>query len=417
MPLSIPDELTKAIRNVRADDLPLRWLVAGYDGSKALKLISTGTGDFKELVDAIAVDDQVQYGIINSPNGIVMGHVQWSGENVNGMKKSYVMRNLQQTNALFGYCHHHFKGFEQSQLDKEMTENGEFTGERTIGAMEGWNPNLEDWEQMWEETNPLNGFNPGTQWIYRWDPTGDIKMAQLPEDSLPRLRKLHERTQRIPKSIVPPEFQEKLKKIQSSKQDEDLPPMSVDDMIMAARCEAVIDILEGRQPDPAKLNSSPVPSPRSPRKFKKFSPTPESGPEKPKKKFAPVPAPADPPASPKTPERKIKPVPVPEPEEVVPEPEPEPAPAEEKNRYVIYTSALAKPKLVEKVKMIYNILDIYDIPYEEVDVYVDGCLGGDKGKQMRESSGSRELPQIWINGEYLKGGVKEFKRRSESGDL
>ena len=104
----------------------------------------------------------------------------------------------------------------------------------------------------------------------------------------------------------------------------------------------------------------------------------------------------------------------------------------ENNKYVIYTSALAKTKITEQVNthlvsvrliewcqvsMIYSILDIYGIVYEEVDVYVDGCLGGTKGKEMREKSGSKELPQIFINGQFLKGGLKEFKKRSEAGEL
>jgi len=364
MPLKIPDDLTKAIRDVRGDDSPSRWLVAGYDGSKALKLVSTGTGDFRELVDALAVDDQVQYGLINSPNGIVMGHAEWVGENVNGMKKSYVMRNLQQTNQLFGYCHHHFKGYSKEGITKELTTNGEFTGERTIGAMEGWMPNLQDWEAMWEETDPSNGFEPGSQWIHAWSPQGDISMDHLPKESLPRLRQLHDRTERIPKSIVPPAFQKKLKQIQNAKDDEHLPEMSPEDMIMAARCEEVIDKYEGRQPDPTKLGASPPPSPKSPRKLRKLkpAPTPEPSPESPRRKLkkVPVPEPEKPkpkikpvpvpdPPTPKSPKKKIKPVPVPEKEVPVPEPEAAaPAPAEN-NKYVIYTSALAKTKITEQV--------------------------------------------------------------------
>lgn len=72
---------------------------------------------------AVIVKPQVQvhYGLINSPNGILMGYVEWTGENINGMKRSYIMRNLGQTNELFGYCHYTFKHSVRDELDAEMT--------------------------------------------------------------------------------------------------------------------------------------------------------------------------------------------------------------------------------------------------------------------------------------------------------
>ena len=153
-----------------------------------------------------------------------------------------------------------------------------------------------------------------------------------------------------------------MKQIQNAKDDEHLPDMGPEDMIMAARCEGVsclnelpeldpspllctevIDKYEGRQPDPAKLGASPPPSPKSPRKLRKLKPppTPEPSPESPRRKLkkVPVPKPEKPkakikpvpvpdPPTPKSPKKKIKPVPVPKKEEPVPEPEAAaPAPA------------------------------------------------------------------------------------------
>merc|ERR1711998_417677 len=272
MPLKVPDELTTAIAEVREDN-DTRWLVAGYEGSKALKLVGTGDGDFKDMLDTICADDQVHYGLINSPNGILIGYVEWTGENINGMKRSYIMRNLGQTNELFGYCHYTFKHSVRDELDAEMTENGEFAGERTLGEVKGWEPNLQDWQNMWYQTNPIDGWDPNSQWIYKWNPTGDLELANLPAEDMPRLKKIYSRCKVIPKSIVPKEFMDKLKQIQNAKKDEDLPPMSEEDMIIAARCEGTLDIYEGKNRDVGKLKKTD-----EPKKMKKIAPVPEPEP-------------------------------------------------------------------------------------------------------------------------------------------
>eukprot|EP00658_Telonema_sp_P-2_P008856 TRINITY_DN13357_c0_g1_i3.p1 TRINITY_DN13357_c0_g1~~TRINITY_DN13357_c0_g1_i3.p1 ORF type:complete len:276 (+),score=76.80 TRINITY_DN13357_c0_g1_i3:130-957(+) len=190
MPLKIPDDLTAMVEAVREDGGP-RWMVAGYDGSRALKLIASGDGDHNELISAIAAEDQVHYGLINSPNGVVMGYVEWVGEYVNGMKKSYVMRNLQQTTDLWGYAHYTFKAYDKETLQAAMDENGEFTGERTLGEVRGWEPNLQDWESMWNDTNPLDGWDPNSQWVYKWNPYGLLEFGNLPETDLERLRNIY----------------------------------------------------------------------------------------------------------------------------------------------------------------------------------------------------------------------------------
>jgi len=401
MGLKISDDLTKAIEEVREDN-DVRWLVAGYDGSKALKLVATGKGDSKEMVDAIAVKDQVHYGIINSPNGVLMGYVEWAGENVNGMKKSYILRNKAQTSELWGYCHFTFRHNDKDELDAEMTENGEFMGDRTLGEVGAWDPNIQDWENMWNETNPIDGWDPNSQWIYKWNPYGLLEFGQLPESDMPRLKNLWNRCNKIPRSIVPKEFMDKLKKISEATDDEGLPPMSEEDMIMAARCEGVMDLFEKKQKEVGKLEKMEMPEDKPKKKIKKLAPPPEVEPEKPKPKIkklapAPEPEPAPPPA---------------------PEPEPEPEAAPQEKCYFIYTTSLgANPTTVDQVTQVKLILDINKIPYEEIDLYIDGCMGGTKGKEMMAKSGSRQLPQIFINDTYLEGGFEEFRWKNELGEL
>jgi len=401
MGLKIPDDLTKAIEEVREDN-DLRWLVAGYDGSKALKLVATGKGDSKEMVDAIAVKDQVHYGIINSPNGVLMGYVEWAGENVNGMKKSYILRNKSQTSELWGYCHFTFRHSDKDELDAEMTENGEFMGDRTLGEVGAWDPNIQDWENMWNETNPIDGWDPNSQWIYKWNPYGLLEFGQLPESDMPRLKNLWNRCNQIPRSIVPKDFMDKLKKISEATDDEGLPPMTEEDMIMAARCEGVMDLFEKKQKEVGQLEKMEMPEDKPKKKIKKLAPPPEVEPEKPKPKIkklapAPEPEPAPPPA---------------------PEPEPEQEAAPQEKCYFIYTTSLgANPTTVDQVTQVKLILDINKIPYEEIDLYIDGCMGGTKGKEMMAKSGSRQLPQIFINDTYLEGGFEEFRWKNELGEL
>jgi len=72
---------------------------------------------------------------------------------------------------------------------------------------------------------------------------------------------------------------------------------------------------------------------------------------------------------------------------------------------------------VVEVTQVKLILDINKIPYEEIDLYIDGCMGGTKGKEMMAKSGSRQLPQIFINDTYLEGGFEEFRWKNELGEL
>ena len=52
---------------------------------------------------------------------VQMAYVEWVGENVNGMKKSYILRNKSQTTDLFGYTHFTFRHSDKAELDAEMT--------------------------------------------------------------------------------------------------------------------------------------------------------------------------------------------------------------------------------------------------------------------------------------------------------
>merc|ERR1719272_1307349 len=211
-----------------------------------------------------------------------------------------------------------------------MTKNGEFMGERTVGEVRGWEPNLQDWESMWADTNPLDGWDPNSQWVYKWNPYGLLEFGNLPESDVDRLRNIYNRTKQIPKSILPKEFQDKLKLIQDAKSDEDLPSMTEEEIILAARAEAVIDMYEHKTREPQMLLSTPPPE----KKVNKM------------KKLAPLPEP--------------EPVPEPEPDLV---PESDEGPVEKK--YFIYTTSLgANSETSDKVNSVKMILDINQIAYE-----------------------------------------------------
>ena len=53
----------------------------------------------------------------------------------------------------------------------------------------------------------------------------------------------------------------------------------------------------------------------------------------------------------------------------------------------------------------------------QVDLYLDGLAGGTRRQEMQAKSGSRVLPQIFINDTYLEGGFDEFMWRNELGEL
>jgi len=63
------------------------------------------------------------------------------------------------------------------------------------------------------------------------------------------------------------------------------------------------------------------------------------------------------------------------------------------------------------------ILTLKEIPFEEVDLYLDGLAGGTRRQEMTAKSGTRVLPQIFINDEYLDGGFDEFMWRNELDEL
>ena len=35
-----------------------------------------------------------------------------------------------------------------------------------------WEPGIEEWRQLWADTNPVEGWDPKTIWIYKWNPYG-----------------------------------------------------------------------------------------------------------------------------------------------------------------------------------------------------------------------------------------------------
>ena len=37
---------------------------------------------------------------------------------------------------------------------------------------------------MWNETNPIDGWDPNSQWIYKWNPYGLLEFGQLPETDM-----------------------------------------------------------------------------------------------------------------------------------------------------------------------------------------------------------------------------------------
>merc|ERR1712153_207737 len=125
---------------------------------------------------------------------------------------------------------------------------------------------------------------------------------------------------------------------------------------------------------------------------------PEKAPKKKMKKLAPAPEPEA--AKPKI--KKLAPAPAPAPEPVpVPEPAPKADAAPVEKCYFIYTTSLgANPSTQDQVNQLKLILDINQIKYEEIDLY----MGGTKGKEMVAKSGTRQLPQIFINDVYLEGG-------------
>jgi len=100
----------------------------------------------------------------------------------------------------------------------------------------------------------------------------------------------------------------------------------------------------------------------------------------------------------------------------MPDPEAEEFP--DGKTYFVYTTSLGCSTSVKsQVDQIKMILDIKSIPYEEVDLYLDGLAGGTRRKEMVAKSGSTVLPQIFINDQYLDGGFDEFMFRNELGTL
>jgi len=90
---------------------------------------------------------------------------------------------------------------------------------------------------------------------------------------------------------------------------------------------------------------------------------------------------------------------------------------DEKCYYVYTTSLNNSAKVASELHQIKSILDLLKIPYEEVDVYKDALQGGTRRKEMAARSGSKDLPQIFVNDQYLEGGFEEFMWLNEIGEL
>ena len=56
---------------------------------------------------------------------------------------------------------------DRAVLEAEIHEVGFYEGDSKIGIVEGWAPNLEEWQAMWAETDPIGPWDPSSSWLYR----------------------------------------------------------------------------------------------------------------------------------------------------------------------------------------------------------------------------------------------------------
>merc|ERR1719473_2093866 len=111
MPLTVPKDLKDALDSVKDDDdSSLRWVVFGYKTGKELKVVGSGMGDYEEMTEALCDDAELHYSIMNSPDGVKKGYCEWTGCNLGGMKRSYILRNAGEIEKLIGYVHHRWRG-------------------------------------------------------------------------------------------------------------------------------------------------------------------------------------------------------------------------------------------------------------------------------------------------------------------
>jgi len=437
MPLKVPDDLKEAIVNVKGENDTM-WVVWGYANNKTLKLVKTGEGDLYDLcaVENLCQDSELHYALMNSPDGVKVCFVEWTGPTVNGMKRSYVLRNKGEIDKLIGYVHHRFASEDRDSLIADIHKIGVYEGEKTIGHVAGWDPSIEEWRALWAQTDPVNGWDPSSIWIYKWNPYGDLSFGNLPEEDKKKLKKLYKFTEGIPEEIVSKGLKEKLKKLAEATCDEEIPDFTEDEMIDLARVVGMYDIVEARNKgnETHKIEKKDLPKDKiekkpkkEPKKVKPVAPPPEEEPkeEKKTKKLEKVPAPED---DVPTPEDE-DPEAIPEAEEEEPQPEEEEAVEPESDEddpddapvekcYFIYTTSLGQnANTASQVYQIKMILDLHQIKYEEVDLYIDGLEGGTRRQEMYARSGTKVLPQIFINDEYLEGGFEEFMWMNELGEL
>jgi len=391
------------------------WVVWGYEKSSKLKLVATGNGDYKEMTAALCVDTELHYSLMNSPDGVKKGFCEWTGPSLGGMKRAYLVRNVKEIEKLIGFVHHRFKGEEADALNAEIHALKVYEGDKTIGEVKGWNPSIEEWRVLWADVDPVKGWDPSNTWIYRWNPYGLFSLGNLPEEDKLKLKQYAKRIDDVPEEMLPKGLRQKIKQLAEATTDDDIPKFDEEETKTMARIAGMfdlIDIRDGKQ-DPGKMQK------HDPGQIEKTAPPP-------KKKLVqvePDPDPPEPEDDDPEPEEEI-----PEPEEAEPEPEdeePEPDSDEDdpdqvpdEKKYFIYTTSLGQnAQTASQVYQVKMILDLHKIPYEEVDLYLDGLAGGTRRKEMFAKSNSRVLPQIFINEKYLEGGFDEFMWLNEIGEL
>jgi hypothetical protein len=422
----VPDDLKAAVDATKEAGNDVCWVVFGYEKNNVLKLVATGAGDYTEMCETLCNDSELHYGLMNSPDGVKCGFVEWTGTGVSGMKRAYILRNKGEVDKLIGYVHHRFSGEDKDVLMAEIHEKGIYEGDSLIGKVKGWEPSIMEWRALWNQTDPIGPWDPSTTWIYNWNPYGDLSFGNLPEEDKPKLKALYKRLGKWADEILPEGTKQKIKQLSEAETDDDLPTFTEEDMVTLARVQGMFDIVDERNgpKETGKLvkHEDPEPPkepPKEPRQLKQVEvPIPEPIPDDPVPDPEPVPEP-DPVPEP-VPEPVIEP-------EVEPEMEPEsgdenPDDIPEEKKYFVYTTSLgANQQVVNEVEQIKMILTLKDIKFEEVDLYMDGMMNnGMRRKEMQARSGyssAEKLPQIFINDVYLDGGFEEFMFKNELGEL
>lgn len=422
MPLKIPEDLKQAIVDVKGEN-DVRWVVFGYKSNKELKLVKTGDGDYKDCCAAenCCQESELHYALMNSPDGIQCAFIEWTGETVNGMKKSYILRNKGEIDKLIGYVHHRFAGSDIESLHADIHKLNIYEGGKKIGEVKGWDPSIEEWRHLWAETDPVNGWDPNSAWIYKWNPYGDLEFGNLPEEDKPKIKKLYKNISRVPEELLPQSIRDKVKQLAEAENDEGLPKFTEDEMMHIGRVVGMFDLIEAREKgkEVGKIEKHDIKEevvkkekPKPAKKMAAVAPPPEEEDE--------VPDPDEEPEDedPVPEEEEEDPAPEAE-EEVVPEDdEPTPEADTTEKCYFIYTTSLSQnATTASQVYQIKMILDLHQIKYEEVDLYLDGLAGGTRRQEMVAKSGSKVLPQIFINDQFLEGGFDEFMFMNELGEL